>query len=384
MAVSRGWRRAAWLGVVAALALALLAGSGALGGASHPRLSLYQRTLQVAGQYRCPVCADESAAVSDAPAAVEIRDRIEAWLKQGDSPAQVQAYMVQYYGSSILEKPPASGTSLLVWVLPVLAAALALTGLGLAFARWRRAAALSPSSLAWVTPAAGPREPPAPVQQVLFAKVPVPGRARASLSSQEAGEASEVGEVGEVGEGPGRGAYLKPRLRTGWAQRALAVAGAGLVVLAGALWLVDRSSSSPAAGQAATAGSTDGSSITYELVEADLLAPKHPLDALVIYQEVLRADPAQPVALAAEGWIYAQGGFVGQGLSLLAKAEKADPSYPPPHLYRGLVLLDKSHRPVAAATELKWYLAHKPNKAQLQTARAALAQAEAEITPAKG
>jgi predicted Zn-dependent protease len=193
------------------------------------------------------------------------------------------------------------------------------------------------------------------------------------------GERAGPGPEGAGGDGP-----PTPRRQAGLAHRLLGAAGAGLVVLAGSLWLVDRSSSSPAAGQAATTATTGQSSITYELVEADLLAQDHPLDALVIYQEVLQDDPAQPVALAAEGWIYAQGGFVAQGLSLLAKAEKADPSYPPPHLYRGLVLLGKSHQPAAAAAELKWYLAHGPSKSELKTARAALAQAVAEETAAKG
>ena len=67
------WRWAAWLGVVAVLALALAAGGGAFGGHPPAKLSLYQRTLQVAGQYRCPVCQGESAAASDAPAAVADR-----------------------------------------------------------------------------------------------------------------------------------------------------------------------------------------------------------------------------------------------------------------------------------------------------------------------
>ena len=45
---------------------------------------------------------------------------------------------INRYGESILLKPPSSGLGLLVWVLPVVAVALAIVGLGFAFVRWRR------------------------------------------------------------------------------------------------------------------------------------------------------------------------------------------------------------------------------------------------------
>ena len=59
--------------------------------------------------------------------------------KKGDSQATIRSFLVHDYGLSILERPPASGVTVLVWALPVVAGALAITGLGLGFARWRRA-----------------------------------------------------------------------------------------------------------------------------------------------------------------------------------------------------------------------------------------------------
>jgi len=351
------WRRATWLAVVVALGLALAAGSGAFGGQGPAKLSLYQRALQLAGQYRCPVCQGESAAVSDAPAAVQIRDQIETWLRQGRSPAQVRTYMVADYGTAILEKPPASGASLLVWLLPGAAAAAGLAGLGLAFARWRRAGVGGRTD--GVLPQVVP--PPGPLERA----VPPPGRlAQALPGTPLDGEAK-----------PAPVPAPAPRRRQTLTQRATLAGGLGLVALAGALWLVDRTSSSQAASPPAT---TAPVSLSSELQEAAGLARQHPVDALVIYQAVLRADPGQPVALAAEGWIYAQGGYVAQGLALLAKAEASDPSYPPPHLYRGLVLLDDAHRPAAAVSELRWYLAHGPAKSEVDVARAALSEARAQ------
>ena len=59
---------------------------------------------------------------------------------------------------------------------------------------------------------------------------------------------------------------------------------------------------------------------------------------------------------------------------LLLKAEKVDPSYPPPHLYRGLVLLEDERQPAAAIKELKWYLARSPDPAMAKAAQTALAK----------
>ncbi len=141
MAAGWRWRRAGlWAAVVLAAGWPSPSGPAFSGSGGKPP-SLYQRTLAVAGQYRCPVCASESAAVSNAAEAVEMRSLIQGWLKQGDSQAQIRHFLVADYGTSILEKPPASGLNTLVWALPAAAGALGVAGLGFAFARWRRLSA---------------------------------------------------------------------------------------------------------------------------------------------------------------------------------------------------------------------------------------------------
>ena len=159
-------------------------------------------------------------------------------------------------------------------------------------------------------------------------------------------------------------------------QRVTLFAGVGLIVVAGALFLVDRSSSQRLPGGTVTGGVTG---VDAELEEAAALSSTDPAAALSVYDAVLSTDPNQPVALSGEGWIYAEAGFVSKAEGLLQKAEKADPSYPPPHLYRGLVLLEDQRQPAAAVKELKWYLAHSPDPAMAKTARTALAQAESKL-----
>ncbi len=123
-----------WLGIVAVVVVALVIGS-----ARHTTpQSLDQRTQSVAAQVRCPVCAGESVAQSDAPASVAIRGRIRSELAGGATPQEVLADVTRAYGSGILEKPSARGVGLLVWILPIVVVAVAAGGLGLGFSRWRR------------------------------------------------------------------------------------------------------------------------------------------------------------------------------------------------------------------------------------------------------
>jgi cytochrome c-type biogenesis protein CcmH len=361
------WRRATLWAVVAVVAgLALAVGAGAFSSGTGKPVSLYQRTLEVAGQYRCPVCASESAAVSDASEAVQIRSLIEGWLKKGDTQAQIRSFLVNDYGTSILEKPPATGLNTLVWALPAVAGALGVAGLGFAFVRWRRASAVDTLGLA-MTAGTGPAG-----QGLGVAGVPPSSSASASVAPDEAVQ-ERLFDLGEekqpvaLAENQGR-SPARPLYR-----RVAPLFGAVLIVLAGALWLVDRSSSQRLPGATATGGATG---LDEELQQAATLASSDPAAALAVYDEVLADDPNQPVALSGEGWIYAEAGYVAKGEGLLQKAETDDPSYDPPHLYRGLVLLEDQRKPAAAIKELKWYLAHGPDPSMTKTAKTALVQAE--------
>jgi tetratricopeptide (TPR) repeat protein len=308
--------------------------------------------MAVAGEYRCPVCAGESVAASEAPEAVEIRGLVQRWLGEGRSQAQIRAYLVKDYGTSILEKPPASGVSLLVWALPVVAVAAGLIALGLGFARWRRAA------LALALPAAGGLEGVAvPHQQARFEL----GPEGATNGSPSTAAAQPV---------PGLSWRVPRRLP----RRASLVAGTALVLLAATLWLVDRSVAPRLPGGTVTGGSNGTSA---ELQQASALAATDPAAALAILDEVLASQPDQPEALTDEGWIYAQGGFVVEAMARLTKAEKVGPAYDAAHLYRALVLLDDEDRPGPAAAELEWYLAHGPAPALVAVARTALVEAKA-------
>jgi len=353
---SSRWRRSTllWVALVLAAGIALAAGSGAFAGGGSKPLSLYDRTLAVAGEYRCPVCQGETAADSDSPEAIQIRDRIGKWLSEGRTQGQIRSYLVADYGPFILEKPPASGFGALLWFLPVAVVALAVAGLGLAFTRWRRAAA----GLVLAPVPGPPPLPPAPavpaVQATLF-DVDVDVDVDAPALTQESRPVSR-----------GRRRY----------QQVTLAGGVALMVLAGALWLVDRSSSARLPGDTISGGQ---SGITAEVDQAQALATSDPSGALTLFDEVLAHDADQPIALTGAGWLYAQAGYVTEGLKMLDKAEVVEPSYAPAHFYRGFVLLDYAGNPGQAATEMKWILSHDPATAQASQARQALAVAQGEL-----
>jgi len=129
-------RRRPLLGPVAlvvVLGVALFVGSGA--GSSGARTPA-QRAAGLATQIRCPSCEDLSVAQSSASSAVAVRHQITAMVGRGQSDQQIRSALVAQYGPSILLAPPVSGLSALVWVLPAVAGAVALTALGALF--WRR------------------------------------------------------------------------------------------------------------------------------------------------------------------------------------------------------------------------------------------------------
>lgn len=130
MSLMRRW--APW--AVIALVV-VVAGTFGINRPSHP--SLQQQTYSLANQVRCPVCEGQSVAQSQAPPSLAIYSQIQQQLAAGDPSSQVLARIVSSYGPGILERPPARGVSLVVWVVPVIAVLGAVVGLVLAFGRWR-------------------------------------------------------------------------------------------------------------------------------------------------------------------------------------------------------------------------------------------------------
>jgi len=134
-----------WALLGVALALALAVGSGAFSSAPP---TAAQRATALESVIRCPTCEDLSAANSSAEAAVTVRATIRRLIAKGDTDQQIKSYLAARYGSSIILDPPASGWSLLVWVLPLVGGLAAFGVLGYVVVTRRHLVEAPPSEAA--------------------------------------------------------------------------------------------------------------------------------------------------------------------------------------------------------------------------------------------
>lgn len=129
-----------------ALALALAAPLPAAAVQPSEQLAdpkLEQRARDLSAQLRCMVCQNQSIDDSDAPLAKDLRVLVRERLKAGDSDDSVMKFLADRYGDFILLKPPVKGSTLLLWLTPLVV--LVLGGMGLHAAMRRREEAAAPA-----------------------------------------------------------------------------------------------------------------------------------------------------------------------------------------------------------------------------------------------
>ena len=206
------------------------------------------------------------------------------------------------------------------------------------------------------------------------------GRSAVSVSGSASRSASGSAEVA---------AALARRRR--W--RNVAVVGAVLCFAGLSTWALARASGSRAPNQTITGNGQLVPETTATTVaggvDPRLVAAVNDVNkgddesALKLFNAVLQGDPNQPVALAESGWLEAQAGLaanrpdlVNDGLALIVKAEKADPSYADPHYFRGVLLLQAKNDAADAVTELRLYLGYvDPSAPQVPQVQQLLEQA---------
>lgn len=109
---------AAWLLVVLALAAAPVRAVEPDELLSDPALEKRARALSA--ELRCLVCQNQSIDDSNAPLAKDLRLLVRERLKQGDTDADVRAYVVARYGEFVLLRPPLGASTILLWLTPLL------------------------------------------------------------------------------------------------------------------------------------------------------------------------------------------------------------------------------------------------------------------------
>lgn len=131
-------RLAAWLGVI------VIGGSAFLYGAIEqgPPRTDADRVYDLAQNFGCPVCGGQSVAESDSVVARNIRQQIARRVDEGRSDEVIISELEAAFPGNDYT-PAASGLSSLVWIIPVVAAVGALSGLLMVFRRWRNEADLA-------------------------------------------------------------------------------------------------------------------------------------------------------------------------------------------------------------------------------------------------
>lgn len=96
------------------------------------------RAYDLAQDFACPVCQGQSVAESDVVVARNIRREIRIWVDEGRSDAYIRDQLVDTFGEDVDYTPSSDGVTALVWILPVVAGAVAVGGLVIVFRRWQR------------------------------------------------------------------------------------------------------------------------------------------------------------------------------------------------------------------------------------------------------
>ena len=103
------------IGIVVTVALAAVVVGGLVSGDPSPEDRAYALGLRI----KCPVC--QGSAIGDSPSETAqtmmqiVREKVAA----GESDAQIEQYFVDRYGDWVLLDPPASGKTLVLWLVPV-------------------------------------------------------------------------------------------------------------------------------------------------------------------------------------------------------------------------------------------------------------------------
>lgn len=131
---------------------ALCVGAAGVVFAAAPDAAVDARAIRLEEQLRCLVCQNQSIAESQADLALDLKRQVREMLAAGKSEAEVRDYMVERYGDFVLYDPPVKGSTLLLWLGPLLLVLAALAGLVWQLRRRRAAApaAIDEATLAHV------------------------------------------------------------------------------------------------------------------------------------------------------------------------------------------------------------------------------------------
>lgn len=130
---------ARWLALLLCAVLGCVQAKEAAPAATDPVLEA--RMQRIAIELRCLVCQNQTIADSPAGLSDDLRREIREQLQRGATDEQVVQYMTDRYGDFIRYRPPVKGSTMALWVGPLVLLALGIAVLVIAL---RRRARLAP------------------------------------------------------------------------------------------------------------------------------------------------------------------------------------------------------------------------------------------------
>ncbi len=159
-------------------------------------------------------------------------------------------------------------------------------------------------------------------------------------------------EVATTAGSPRPGGRRPPRRRRA---RAIVASVVVLLVGVGAGLAVAFSAGERAPGQSATGSIPSGATEDRVTKAQQLVGEGKILDAVKLYDDILRDDPQNPVALAQRGWLVSRvdPSLVDTGLASIDKAIAVDPGYAEAHFFKGMILWQAKADPAGGADEFQ-------------------------------
>ena len=98
----------------------------------------------ISNEILSPFC--DGVTLHDCPSqeALALRDRIEAWVSEGQSRTQIMRYLEQEFGAGIRAAPPAEGAGFVAWLPPLVALAAGAAGAWAIVRKWSRRTQTAP------------------------------------------------------------------------------------------------------------------------------------------------------------------------------------------------------------------------------------------------
>ena len=71
-------------------------------------------------ELRCMVCQNQNLAESEAPLAVDMKQKIKEMLESGKNKEQIKIFLSERYSSYILYEPPINNQNIILWFGPLI------------------------------------------------------------------------------------------------------------------------------------------------------------------------------------------------------------------------------------------------------------------------